>query len=167
MKSLQDFIRTVPDFPRNGVVFRDISPLLRHHFCDSINAMAELYTSREWDNIDVIAGIESRGLIFASALAHQKQKGLVLIRKQGKMPAIAARTSYELEYGAATLEIQAGEGRCLIVDDVLATGGTFTAAAELCNKVGYELRGFATLINLSTLNTFRWKHLLPRAVLTY
>jgi adenine phosphoribosyltransferase len=143
MFELKDAISNVPDFPRPGVLFRDISPLLRDHFDATVQALDALLTDAEWDDVDALAGIESRGFILGAALAIHRGKGFVLVRKQGKLPPPVVDVSYELEYGSGVLEMQRGRGRLVLVDDVLATGGTMSAAAELCQRAGYELQALA------------------------
>ena len=164
---LKELVSNVPDFPKSGIVFRDISPLLMHHFDDTIQAMCDLLTADEWAEIDALAGIESRGFIFAAAMAQKMGKGMVLIRKPGKLPNVAASESYDLEYGSATLEMQAGEGNLFLVDDVLATGGTLHAAASLTANVGYSVKGMACLINLKDLNNFQWNGMPCRSIIEY
>jgi adenine phosphoribosyltransferase len=165
MSNLDEFISRVADFPKAGVTFRDMSPLLRHRFSDAVSAVTSLFSDAEWSKIDAVAGIESRGFIFASALAATRNKGLVLIRKPGKTPNATARATYALEYGSAELEMQAGSGSILLVDDVLATGGTLRAAADLCTTTGYNVFGFAVLVDIKSLNTFKWNKLIARSVL--
>src|SRR6202049_2270390 len=140
MFELRQAIADVADFPRPGILFRDISPLLRDHFDATVQAMDALLTDEEWSEIDALAGIESRGFILGAALAIRRGKGFVLVRKQGKLPPPVVDVSYDLEYGSGVLEMQRGNGRLLLVDDVLATGGTLTAAAELCERAGYQLK---------------------------
>lgn len=149
---LQKFIRDVPDFPKAGVMFKDISPLLSDRFTDTIVAMAKLIS---WDNIDHIVGIESRGFILGAALASQQNKGFIPVRKKGKLPPPTFKAQYELEYGTDTLEISAAglkPSKVLIVDDVLATGGTFKATMNLCIQANLEPIGGLFLINLTFLN---------------
>src|SRR6201995_1928621 len=148
MTNLKQAVRNVPDFPRPGILFRDIAPLLREHFDATIQALDELLTPQEWQSVDAVAGIESRGFILGAALAHRRRKGFVLVRKQGKLPPPVVDVAYDLEYGSGVLEMQRGQGRLLLIDDVLATGGTMTAAAELCGRAGYEVLALAVLIDL-------------------
>lgn len=157
MQNLIDFIRSVPDFPEKGVLFRDITPLLAQKFPETIENLAKLFSEEEIDASTGFAGIDSRGFIFASALALHFNKNLVLIRKAGKLPPPTVQQSCVLEYGTATLEMKAGSGRVIIVDDVLATGGTLHAAAGLCEQAGYDVLAIATLIDLRTLNKFEWR----------
>ena len=165
--NLKDYIKDVSDFPKPGVVFRDISPLLRYHFSETIKQMAMLFTPEEWTNIDFIGGIESRGFILAAGLAAIKEKGFVKIRKKGKLPGKVVARRYGLEYGEDALEMQPGNGRMLVVDDVLATGGTLAAAADLARESGHDVRGFVCLINLKYLNNFSWNNIKPRTLVEY
>lgn len=164
---LRDYVRDVPDFPEPGIMFRDISPLLREHFGEAIEQMAALFSTTEWQDIDLIGGIESRGFILAAGLAATRHKGFVKIRKRGKLPGPVVSRQYHLEYGEDALEMQYGSGRMLIVDDVLATGGTLATAAELAQSSGHAVCGFACLINLSYLNRFVWQGLTPRCLIDY
>src|ERR1700689_2526117 len=156
MLELKSLIAEVADFPRQGILFRDISPLLREHFDATIQALDELLTSEEWNGIDALAGIESRGFILGAALAVRRGKGFVLVRKQGKLPPPVVDVSYDLEYGSGVLEMQPGRGRLILIDDVLATGGTMTAAAELCQLAGYQVRALAVLIDLNLVRNYSW-----------
>jgi adenine phosphoribosyltransferase len=165
--NLRHFVRDVPDFPQKGIMFRDISPLLREHFALTIDRTAALFTPEEWDNIDIIGGVESRGFIIAAGLAAIKHKGFVKIRKAGKLPGPVVKREYGLEYGQDALEMQFGTGKMLIVDDVLATGGTLAAAAELAKDSGHEVVGFACLINLKYLNNFSWNGIATRTLIDY
>jgi adenine phosphoribosyltransferase len=167
MSDLKQYIRDIPDFPKAGILFRDISPLLRHHFDKVIVTLAGLLSEPEWASVDAIAGIEARGFVLASALAQHQQKGFVPIRKEGKLPPPVVRKAYDLEYGNATLEVAAGEGRLIIVDDVLATGGTMSAAAELATQAGYEVTALVSLIELGLVRDFKWKHLSVRTAIVY
>lgn len=164
---LRAYVRDVPDFPKPGIMFRDISPLLREHFSETIAAMGDLFSHAEWNDIDLIGGIESRGFILAAGLAAMRNKGFVKIRKQGKLPGPVAKRNYGLEYGEDALEMQYGSGRMLIIDDVLATGGTLSAAAELARESGHEVLGFACLIDLTYLNDFSWNGLRARTLIGY
>jgi adenine phosphoribosyltransferase len=168
MIDLKSLIAEVPDFPKAGILFRDVSPLLKAEFNATIDAMSGLFTQQEWENIDVLAGIESRGFIFAAALAYKQGKGFVKIRKPGKLPNVAASINYGLEYGSDSLHMQAGDGsRVLILDDLIATGGSMGAAAELCTKVGYHVVGMACLVDLASLNSFSWQDMTVRSVIQY
>jgi adenine phosphoribosyltransferase len=164
---LKRLIRDVPDFPRRGILFRDISPLLREHFESTIEVLDSLLTAAEWSEIDAVAGIESRGFILGAAMAMRRGKGFVLVRKQGKLPPPVVDVAYDLEYGSSVLEMQCGHGRLLLVDDVLATGGTMTASADLCIRAGYEIRAIAALIDLKIVADYRWRSLSVRAGIHY
>jgi len=151
---LRERIRDVPDFPKPGIVFKDITPVLMDQplFLRVIDGMAERW--RE-EPVHKIAAIESRGFIFGAPLAHELKAGLVLIRKAGKLPYETIKQSYALEYGEATLELHVdavhkGE-RVLIVDDLLATGGTADAAAKLIERQGGIVVGFEFVIDLTFL----------------
>ena len=147
-------IRDVPDFPREGILFKDITTVLRdpEAFKHAVNLLAKHY---ERQKIDYIAGIEARGFIFGSALAYKLGVGFIPIRKPGKLPSKTERVSYELEYGQDSLEIhidavEPGK-RVLIVDDLLATGGTAEAALKLVKKIGGVVIGIAFVVELEFL----------------
>ena len=147
-------LRDVPDFPAPGVVFKDVTPVLADGalFSDVVRDMAARYAGRA----DVIVGVEARGFIFGGALAHELGIGFVPIRKAGKLPGATASLAYDLEYGSATIEVHedafvAGQ-RVLVVDDVLATGGTADAACRLVEQVGGEVVAFEALVELTFLH---------------
>lgn len=167
MHDLKRYIRDVPDFPKAGILFRDIAPLLRKHFGAVIDALSALLDEEQWRRIDAIAGIESRGFILASALAARHGKGFVPIRKQGKLPPPVVSVPYDLEYGTGVLEMQQGSGRLLLVDDVLATGGTLEAGASLCLDAGYEIARLMVLIDLHLVRDFRWEQQRVLSVIEY
>ena len=148
---LKNHIRHVPDFPKAGILFYDITTLLRDA-AGFKTTVALLSTPYEGQGIDSVVGIESRGFILGAAVAQQIGAGFIPIRKPGKLPAKSIRETYDLEYGKDALEIHEdaiGTGqRILIVDDVLATGGTAAAAVQLVRKLGGELHGLAFLIEL-------------------
>jgi adenine phosphoribosyltransferase len=154
MDELRRIIRDVPDFPQKGIVFKDITPLLGDavSFRKAVDLMAAPLRSRDFD---LLVGIESRGFIFAAALAYQLEKGHVPVRKPGKLPAETVRVSYDLEYGSDSLEIHAdgiGKGqKVVIIDDVLATGGTARGVASLVEKVGGEVLALSFFIELDFL----------------
>lgn len=164
---LRQYINDIPDFPKKGILFRDFSPLLREQFSACLTQMIALFSELEWSEIDVIGGIESRGFILGAGIAALKGKGFVKIRKAGKLPGDIVKRSYGLEYGEDALEMQYGRGRMLIVDDVLATGGTLSAAAQLAIDSGHQVAGFLCLINLSYLNKFMYADKTPRALILY
>jgi adenine phosphoribosyltransferase len=154
MDRLRSLVREVPDFPKPGIVFRDIMPLLRHPeaLAESIERLAERYRGA---GIDVVVGIESRGFLFGTPLAIALGAGFVAVRKLGKLPGETVQLEYSLEYGSNLLEVQRdavrpGE-RVLLVDDVLATGGTAKAAGELVEELGGEIVGAAFLLEISAL----------------
>jgi adenine phosphoribosyltransferase len=167
MFELKDAISNVPDFPRPGILFRDISPLLRDHFDAVVRALDALLTDAEWADVDALAGIESRGFILGAALAIHRGKGFVLVRKQGKLPPPVVDVSYQLEYGSGVLEMQRGRGRLVLVDDVLATGGTMSAAADLCERAGYQLQALAALVDLNIVADYAWRNFRLRAAIHY
>lgn len=163
---LAQYLDSVPDFPKPGIIFSDISPLLKNHFVETIDAMSALFSADEWAQIDCLAGIESRGFLFASALAYKHNKGVIKVRKPGKLPNVFASIDYGLEYGSDTLEMQKGDGsRIVLFDDLIATGGSMGAAAELCEKVGYQVVGMACLVDLASLNSFSYKGQTVRSVI--
>jgi adenine phosphoribosyltransferase len=151
---IDSFIRDVPDFPKPGILFKDITPLLQspEGLRQSIDLLAEVVPPGEYDTI---VGIESRGFIFGTALAYKLDKAFVPIRKPGKLPWKTASESYQLEYGSDTIEIHVdaveGKPRCLIVDDLLATGGTMEAALKLVRKIGGDPVAAAVVIELGFL----------------
>jgi adenine phosphoribosyltransferase len=167
MHDLKRYIIDVPDFPKPGIVFRDISALLRQRLTETTTALSAQINDTEWANIDALAGIESRGFVLAAALATKHSKGLVMARKQGKLPPPTVREAYSLEYGTDALEMKPGTGRLLLVDDVLATGGTMRAAANLCQLAGYDLMGLLVLIDLKLVPDFSWRSLPVRSVIQY
>ena len=167
MHPLARLVVDVPDFPKPGILFRDITPLLQTHFREAIDALDAVFSLREWEEAQAVAGIESRGFILAAALAEKRGKGFVPIRKKGKLPPPVVDRRYSLEYGDGVLEMQRGEGRLLLVDDVLATGGTLTAAAELATDAGFRVLHAGVLIDLGIAPGFRCLGEAPRAVIRY
>jgi adenine phosphoribosyltransferase len=151
MRALKGKIREVPDFPKPGILFYDITTLLKdpEGFRQAIDALANPYNT---DSIDLVVGVESRGFILAAAVADRLGAGFVPVRKPGKLPAKALKETFHLEYGSDCLEIHADAltsgQKVLVVDDVLATGGTARATANLVQRLGAELVGMAFLIEL-------------------
>ena len=154
MKTVQDYIRTIPDFPHDGIMFRDVTTL----FADprglrlAIDQMLHPYAGVD---VDKVIGLEARGFILAGAIAHQLGKGFIPIRKQGKLPGRTISQAYTLEYGTAVMEIhedsiEPGE-KVLVVDDLLATGGTAQAGLKLLEKLGAEILGCSFVIDLPDL----------------
>ncbi|MGH8958195.1 MAG: adenine phosphoribosyltransferase [Acidimicrobiia bacterium] len=153
--NLSSLVRDIPDFPEPGIVFKDITPVLADHaaFTELVAALAEPYRHLP---IDKVAGIEARGFTLATPVALQLGAGFVPLRKPGKLPWTTINQSYKLEYGTDALEmhvdaIEAGEG-VLIVDDVIATGGTAAAAVKLIERAGGKIAGLAVFIELGFLN---------------
>jgi adenine phosphoribosyltransferase len=151
---LKALIRTVPDFPKPGILFYDITTLLKDPkgFAALIDALAQYYIDKE---IDLVLGIEARGFIFGPALAYRLNAGFVPIRKPRKLPGPTARVTYDLEYGSDTLEIhqdaiEPGQ-RVVLVDDLLATGGTMEASIKLVQQLGGEIAGLGFAIELDFL----------------
>jgi adenine phosphoribosyltransferase len=152
--ALKKLIREVPDFPKKGILFYDITTLLKDKlgFARLIDALSANYIGKE---IDLVLGMEARGFIFGPALAYRLNAGFVPVRKPGKLPAPTAKVSYELEYGSNSLEIhrdaiEKGQ-RVLIVDDLLATGGTAVATAQLAEGLGAQIAGLAFVVELDFL----------------
>ncbi len=153
--NLREKIAEYPNFPKKGVLFRDFSPILKDP--SALSLIADEFSKHfHPKDFDLCAGIESRGFILASVLASRYNKGMIMIRKAGKLPGKTAKLSYTIEYGKGTIEIQKdiikkGQ-RILICDDLLATGGTAKASAKLIEKVGGKISGFAFIIELTELN---------------
>jgi len=155
-EQLKAFIRDIPDFPQPGIVFKDITPLLQQPEFVKL-AVKEFVRKLEGIEIDVIAGIESRGFLFGFLLAQEMNKPFVPIRKQGKLPFHTISESYKLEYGQATIEmhedaIKKGT-KVLMHDDLLATGGTVVAASKLVEKLGGVIAGYSFVISLDFLQS--------------
>ncbi len=151
---LKDYIRSIPDYPKKGILFRDITTLIKDNkaFNYTINKIVELVKDLKFDKV---VAVESRGFIFASPLAYKLSKSLIMIRKKNKLPAETYSEDFELEYGKATVEIhkdsiQKNES-VIIVDDLIATGGTAKAAAKLVEKSGGKVESFIFVINLFDL----------------
>lgn len=152
--NLRDYIRDIPDFPQKGIMFRDLTPLMgdADAFETAVNELANQFRA---DHIDKIVGVEARGFIIGAALGYALHVGFVPARKPGKLPYKSVRKEYELEYGVSILEmhedaIKLGE-RVLIVDDLLATGGTVSATADLVRSLGGDIVGYAFLVTLKEL----------------
>ncbi len=153
-KTVKDYIRTIADFPHEGILFRDVTTL----FADARGfrmAVDQLLHPYAGERIDKVVGLEARGFILGGAIAHQLTKGFVPIRKKGKLPGAVISQAYTLEYGEAVMEmhddaLQPGE-RVLIVDDLLATGGTCEAGIRLCERLGAEIVGCAFVVDLPEL----------------
>jgi adenine phosphoribosyltransferase len=150
LNQIKNSITDIPDFPKPGIVFKDIQPILKDSnlFFHVISGMSRLTKLP-----DYYIGIESRGFLFATALAMRNKIGIKLMRKKGKLPPPVISTSYQLEYGNDILEIQPGNGSVVIVDDIYATGGTMAAAAELCQNAGYDVIGKLVFIDLISLHS--------------
>ena len=153
--NLKDYIRSIPDYPKKGILFRDITTLIKDEkaFSETINRIVEKAKKME---IDKIAAIESRGFVFASAVSYIMNKPFIMLRKKNKLPADVYSTDFKLEYGTATIEvhkdsINRGE-KVLIIDDLIATGGTAEAAAKLIEISGGKVAAFIFVINLFDLN---------------
>lgn len=152
--NLRDIIANYPDFPKQGILFRDINPVFKRN--DALNYIAdEFYRIYNKSKVDMVAGIESRGFIIATALALRFGSGILMIRKAGKLPGRTLKKSYDIEYGTAIMEIQQDAidkgNNILIADDLIATGGTAEAAAQLIKELGGNVVGFAFIIELSDL----------------
>lgn len=166
MHPFEQHIRNVPDFPKPGIIFKDISPLLTDHFDEVTRAMCE---GINWDEVDAVIGIESRGFFLGAAMAQLRGKGFIPMRKKGKLPPPVIGESYALEYGTDTLELIVNDRplRVVLVDDVLATGGTLKAAMKLCSNNQYEVKALSLLINLTFLNKFKEEGHPVNSVLNY
>ncbi len=154
MKTVQDYIRTIPDFPHEGIMFRDVTTLFgdARGFRIAIDQLLHPYAGQP---IDKVVGLEARGFILGGAIAHQLSVGFVPIRKKGKLPGKTIEQAYKLEYGEAIMEVhddalQAGE-KVLLVDDLLATGGTAESGIKLIERMGGEVIGCAFIIDLPDL----------------
>lgn len=167
---LSRYVRAVPDFPKPGILFRDVSPLLAspEAFRQAVSQMAAPWRGR----VDAIAGLDARGFVFGAAVALELGLPLILVRKKGKLPGPVESIDYDLEYGSASLEIARDSvskgASVLVVDDLLATGGTARAAQALLEKSGAVVEGFAFAIGLADLPGF--KNLEPKEIsclLTY
>ena len=153
--NLKDYIRSIPDYPKKGILFRDITTLIKNEkaFAESINQMVE--RSKKF-KVDKIAAIESRGFVFASAISYLLKKPFILLRKKNKLPSDTHSVDFKLEYGTATIEVHKDSidknDSVLIIDDLIATGGTAEAAAKLVEMSGGNIAAFIFAINLFDLN---------------
>lgn len=170
MVDLYEYIVDVPDYPEPGIIFKDITPLLADPaaFLQAVDEMAEPFLA---SGVDIVVGIESRGFLLAGSIAERIGSGVGLVRKPGKLPRATVSVTYDLEYGTDTLEIHTDAfsdgARVLIVDDVLATGGTLAASSDLIGKAGGDVVGATMLLELSFLGgRSRFDDLL-HAVLVY
>lgn len=160
------YIDDIPNFPKQGIIFKDISRLLRDALPELLDAMEEKV---DWTGIDAIAGIDARGFILGAALAGKRGIGFIPIRKKGKLPPPVLSKSYQLEYGTDTLEIKQSPDRrlnLLVIDDVLATGGTLRTALSLCREAGHQVKDILVLIDLKFLNTFEKEGIAVKSFLT-
>lgn len=155
MKKMEDYVITIPDFPEPGIMFRDVTSVLvdADGLQLAINEMSKFLEGVEYDKI---VGLESRGFIFGMPIAYNQHKPFILVRKKGKLPRETVEKSYDLEYGSATIEVhkedlKPGE-KVVLVDDLIATGGTMKAAAELCEECGCEVVKMIFLMELAGLN---------------
>ncbi|MFC1683710.1 adenine phosphoribosyltransferase [Candidatus Zixiibacteriota bacterium] len=155
MQDFKKYIRDVPDFPKQGIVFRDITTLLRDKdaFRHVVDAFYDAYRG---SGVDLVVGVEARGFLLASVLAYKLGVGVIPVRKPGKLPAETLRMEYDLEYGTDALEIHRDaitEGqKVIVIDDLLATGGTVAATCKMVKQLGAEIIGVAFLIELDFLN---------------
>ena len=153
--NLKDFIRSIPDYPKKGILFRDITTLIKDEkaFSETINQIVDRSKKIKFNKI---AAVESRGFVFASAISYILKKPFIMLRKKNKLPADVYSVDFELEYGTATIEVHKDSidkgDRILIIDDLIATGGTAEAAAKLVSISGGEVAGFIFVINLFDLN---------------
>ncbi len=165
-------IRDIPNFPIEGVLFRDVSPLMSNAEAFA-NVATDFGEYLNLNQIDAFVGIESRGFIFAAQLAAIFKKGFIPLRKKGKLPPPLVSESYKLEYGEATLEMNPSQNnlhtktRVVVCDDVLATGGTLKASISLCEKAGYDVQDILVLINLTFLNEMTFKSQKIKSLVQY
>jgi len=164
----KSLIRDIPNFPIQGVLFRDVSPLLQN--AEAFSKVAEDFSKLiDLKNVDLFVGVESRGFIFAAQMATKFNKGFIPLRKAGKLPPPVIQKSYQLEYGLATLELApaSNAAKVVICDDVLATGGTLAAALGLCQSAGYYVEDILVLINLTFLNKMKFKDAPVKSLIQY
>ena len=155
MKKIEEYVKSIPDFPEKGIIFRDVTSVLQD--AEGLHlAIDEIQKRLEGVDFDVIAGTESRGLIFGMPVAYNMHKPFVLVRKKGKLPRETVSMEYDLEYGSATIEmhkdaVQPGQ-KVVLIDDLIATGGTIEAAAKLVEQLGGEVVKIVFLMELAGLN---------------
>lgn len=154
MKKVEDYIKSIPDFPKEGIIFRDVTSVLESEEGYSL-AIDELNKLLDGEDYNLIAGTESRGFIFGAPLAYINKKGFIPVRKKGKLPRETVEASYDLEYGSSTIEIHKDAikpgDKVILVDDLIATGGTIKAAASLIEQLGGEVVKMVFLIELPAL----------------
>ena len=163
---LEKYITNIPDFPKPGVSFKDISPLLKYKLNETIEEMSK---GIDWNEVDHVIGIESRGFILGVALAQMHNKGFIPVRKKSNLPPPVISEEYTLEYGTDILEMHPNDEptKVVVVDDVLATGGTMKAVIKMCQKNNYDIQNIAVLINLGFLNKFKEEGIKYNSVLEY
>lgn len=168
---LARYIRDVPDWPKKGIIFRDITPLLedKKAFAKAVNKICRAFDAKQFD---YIGAIEARGFIFGAAVAQKLGKGFIPIRKKGKLPYKTESITYDLEYGKSTIEIHRDAlkkgAKVLMIDDLLATGGTIAAACKLVERIGGKIIGIAFLVELSELcGREKLKKYKIKAIITY
>ncbi len=155
VKKIKSTLRSIPDFPSPGIIFKDITPIIKDKeiFSETIKLLASSYRDKE---VDYIVGVDARGFIFGAALAYELGLGFVPIRKAGKLPYAKISTSYELEYGIATIEMHEDalqpNDKVVLIDDLLATGGSLAASVELLEKLNAKIVGIETIVELGFLN---------------
>lgn len=154
MKSIEEYVRAIPDFPEEGIIFRDITTVIQDPEGFHL-AIDEMIKCLEGVDFDVVVGAESRGFIFGAPIAYALNKGMVLVRKKGKLPCETISASYDLEYGSAEIEmhkdsIQPGQ-KCVVIDDLIATGGTIEASIKLIEELGGEVVKVLFLMELAGL----------------
>ncbi|MDA8793760.1 adenine phosphoribosyltransferase [Bacteriovoracaceae bacterium] len=166
-EEFEKYILDVENFPKENVVFKDISPLLANKFTEVVTAFSQ--APIDWSGVEHIIGIESRGFILGSALAIHLNKGFIPIRKKGKLPPPVYSQSYQLEYGEDILEMKeiSSPSSVVLVDDVLATGGTIQAAAKLCERNNFSIKAKLFLINLTFLNQLKESNPLIHSLIEY
>ncbi len=153
MSNLSQYIKDVPDFPKKGILFKDLAPIFKDHFDELVTEFIDSF--EDWEEVDYIAGIESRGFIIGAAIAAELGIGFIPIRKAGKLPPPVISQSYSLEYGEDKLEIaeNINKANIVLIDDVLATGGTLNAARLLCEKTNYHVLAEIVYLNIKALNS--------------